>query len=113
MIDSEFERKGREMATTWDNLLETNDALMRRIAELERDNANQAKLLDALRGTIEQMEYEADTQHAAALDLQAQRDAAIADAQALAGFADYARRVPSGVFYTRDENELITKYLKP
>ena len=37
MIDSEFERKGREMATTWDNLLETNDALMRRIAELERE----------------------------------------------------------------------------
>ena len=25
------------MATTWDNLLETNDALMRRIAELERE----------------------------------------------------------------------------
>ena len=37
MIDSEFERKGREMATTWDNLLETNDALVRRIAELERE----------------------------------------------------------------------------
>ena len=37
MIDSEFERKGREMATTWDNLLETNDALMRRITALEAE----------------------------------------------------------------------------
>ena len=36
-----------------------------------------------------------------------------ADARELAGYADYARRVPSGVFYTRDENELITKYLQP
>ena len=52
MIDSEFERKGREMATTWDNLLETNDALMRRIAELERER-------DQLRAELEQVKRDA------------------------------------------------------
>ena len=100
------------MATTWDNLLETNDALMRRIAELERERDTIGAVLaeksrnavvsggtptlteraannriaelererEALRETIGQMEHEANTQHAAALDLQAQRDAAKAEA---------------------------------
>ena len=121
MIDSEFERKGREMATTWDNLLETNDALMRRIAELERERDTIGAVLaeksrnavvsggtptlteraannriaelererEALRETIGQMEHEANTQHAAALDLQAQRDAAQQSSARLVGLVRF------------------------
>ena len=47
----------------------SNDALVRAVGKLERER-------DQLRKMIGQMSYEADTQHAAALDLQAQRDAA-------------------------------------
>ena len=90
MIDSEFERKGREMSDelnqiqpipevdleyTWPSeplpvpvclqVASCNGAVIlaleKRIAELERDNANQANLLDALRETIGQMEHEART----------------------------------------------------
>ena len=75
----------------------TERAQTKRIAELERerDTAKTNALTclqmmeqaqnecEALRETIGQMEHEANTQHAAALDLQAQRDAAVADARRL------------------------------
>ena len=45
------------------------DGLVRAVGEMKRER-------EALQKTIGQMEHEANTQHAAALDLQAQRDAA-------------------------------------
>ena len=139
MIDSEFERKGRAMSdlgyhnyfaseelaeygkwldTLPDDAKETIKEQAQRIAELERDNANQANLLDALRETIGQMSHEANTQHAAALDLQAQRDAANkraeqaeADARALAKLLKEVDDANPHMAYSAKAYWVIRKYL--
>ena len=111
----------------------SDDALVRAVGEMKREREES---IDALREMIGQMEHEADTQHAAALDLQAQRDAAqeklaeyegenkrwhsfetvqaivkerdavIADARRLAHIAKNVHLV------SESENNLIEKYVK-
>ena len=78
-------------------------ALEKRIAELERER-------DALRLSLNTTNVIVNDQIGKIADLIKERDAAIEDARALVGYADYARRM-TGVFYTRDENEIINKYL--
>ena len=138
MIDSEFERKGREMSDELNQIqpIDEVDLEYRLDAEplpvpvcLQVKTCNGAVVMalqaenDQLRAELEKIRVAlrgyADSDLASlAQTIQARNEKAEAeleqvkqDACELAGYADYARRVALGIFYTRDENDLITKYL--
>ena len=106
MIDSEFERKGREMATTWDNLLETNDALMRRIAELERERDAATKRAEQAEASAVRWEKRANQAAGRALEFRDAWKDADTDARRLAKIAKNVH------FVSESENNLIEKYAK-